>query len=477
MHALIPAVRSWVAPSPMRHTAPNDQAHAAAASALRTGQHVVALIGPASLGRLRLIGAIADAVSDSGETLYLRQPFPDPIELHESIRDAVGLSVNIPLEPTAMARAIGVTDGPPLLVVIEEADELPFESWQYLHLLCDSLAGGPPRLQLLLGASFGFVLTLQQMELSALKVRTIVTKSLKPERRSPLVRLPPLPKRFGIIAAAAAGLCAVLLALHWILAPVDRPIGPAPMALRPEPVNPVNPPPSTALAPPVPNPIAPVAGPGSQADVDAEIQTLIDDIEQHVARGDDFGGLGTANLFKHVVTLLDGASPAGRRLVQNLPAEMTDRARRLQAYADVLSGTTPNAKSAKARPEVVPPPTPVPPVPPLPNAVANRAPWTALPANAPPRIIITYSGQDPSTLARVNDLAAAMRSHGLVVDDPVASNALIHAPRIGYFFATDRAAAGLVGDRFGNLIGTAQLDQLPKPPDLPAPGTIQVSIP
>jgi hypothetical protein len=252
------------------------------------------------------------------------------------------------------------------------------------------------------------------------------------------------------------------------MAPADRPKELAATAGRPALLEPATSSPSTALVPPIP--AIPSAGPRATAEVDAQIHTLVEEVEQHVERGDDYGGLGTANLFKQIVGLLGEASPEGRRLVQNLPTELTDRARRLQAYADVLSAAA-GGKPAKSQPERVAAPAAVP------GPVGSRTAWKTLPANAPPRVIITYSGQDPSTQARIADLAVAMRRQGLSVDDPIVSNVQILGPSIGYFFATDRAAAGIVGDRFGSMIGTAQLDQLPKPAELPVPGTIQVSIP
>ncbi len=99
----------------------------------------------------------------------------------------------------------------------------------------------------------------------------------------------------------------------------------------------------------------------------------------------------------------------------------------------------------------------------------------ALPAGAPPRVLLRYVRGSADAAGQAARLAATLRAAGFAVDDPAALRR-DDKPGAYHFFAEDRDAAAAVLKAAG-LSGKSTLAQAARLDALPRPGTVELVIP
>ncbi|MGO9420729.1 hypothetical protein [Roseiarcus sp.] len=100
-----------------------------------------------------------------------------------------------------------------------------------------------------------------------------------------------------------------------------------------------------------------------------------------------------------------------------------------------------------------------------------------LPALAPVRVVLDVARNEMGRAGRAANIQQALAAAGLEVAELVPVDAQRPAPRIGYYFQSDRDAAAGVSHLLEPLLGAVDPVGLRMRGTLPEPGTIEIAIP
>ncbi len=148
-----------------------------------------------------------------------------------------------------------------------------------------------------------------------------------------------------------------------------------------------------------------------------------------------------------------------------------DRAASPRTAAAAASGAAPDQKVGAAPPDVLASTTPT----------ADESPAAqvvpGLPALAPVRVVLDVARNEMGRAGRAANIQQALAAAGLKVAELVPVDAQRPAPRIGYYFQSDRDAAAGVSHLLEPLLGAVDPVGLRMRGTLPEPGTIEIAIP
>jgi len=111
-------------------------------------------------------------------------------------------------------------------------------------------------------------------------------------------------------------------------------------------------------------------------------------------------------------------------------------------------------------------------------AAAADASGVALPATAPPRVVIRYPEGDTAAWSAAQELRASLQASGIQIVAVAAAGRRVTRETVRYYYDQDRPVAEDIADRLGPpFTGPAQMAAV-GPTDQPrAPGTIEVAVP